>query len=167
MSRPVVPKQDVHIAPRKSISRYPPIGKEPCHQFIKGRCHLEDECPRTHIKELPYHVHSGCCRFYCLSECTRGAKCNFHHDEDCRLETWDILSKHQVNPNQVGLSQTKQKAFQYRQRRDAESQEPNQINSYTKPPISDDDSHSNNSNLSKHSKRSYKNHSKRRGGRRQ
>ena len=168
MSKPMQPKPDTQITPRKSSSKYPPIGKEPCWQFIKGRCNQGDECTRTHIEHLPFHEHGGCCRFFCLSNCTRGSKCNFHHDEDCRLETWELLSKHQVNPNQVGLMETKEKAFRYKARRDANHRVPDQINSYTKPLISDDDDYkSDNSNLSKHSKKSFKNHSKRRGGKRQ
>ena len=117
--RQPVPKSEPLSMQRKSISKYPPIGKEPCNQFIKGRCNQGDECVRTHIKDLPFHEHGGCCKFFVLSNCTRGTKCNFHHDEDCRLETWEMLTEHRVNPNQVGLMETKEKAFRYKSRRDA------------------------------------------------
>ena len=119
MKTPVLQKANETSIARKSSSKYPPMGKEPCWQFIKGRCNFGEECIRTHIEHLPFHEHGGCCKFFCLSECKRGAKCNFHHDEDCRLETWELLTKYQVNPNQVGLAETKEKAFRYKAKRDA------------------------------------------------
>ena len=71
------------------------------------------DCTRLHIKDLPYHKHGGCCKFYCLSECTRGTTCNFHHDEACRYLTWVLLRNNKVDPTRVGSKETMKLALSY------------------------------------------------------
>ena len=71
------------------------------------------DCSRLHIKDIPFHKHSGCCKFFCLSQCSRGETCNFHHDEACRYLTWTLLRNHKVDPARVGSQDTMDIALSY------------------------------------------------------
>ena len=108
--RPGGPSKSRHF--RASQDKYAPIGEEACFSFIRGRCAMPG-CTRTHIKDLTFLKHGGCCKFYCLSECTRGATCNFHHDEACRYLTWVLLRNHKVDPARVGSNDTMRLALSY------------------------------------------------------
>ena len=99
--------------PPVSASKYAAKGQEACWSYIRGRC-SNPECERPHVPGLSFHHHDQCCKFFVLSECKRGDKCNFHHDEQCRHDTWKILQDWKVDPKAVGSEATMIKALQFR-----------------------------------------------------